>query len=158
MIIDVHADEALLDPKNLSKLINFHKKNIHFDIVVPHKKSLSSSDENIVKIISTKKNKVIYFSRAKAPFPYRKKGSYFHHLDIISFKPNALKKFKIFKKGFLEEIEGVELLRALENGLSIGTFEINTSSFSINTEKDLKNAKKILIKDKFIKKYFDKTN
>ena len=65
-------------------------------------------------------------------------------------------KFQEFKKGFLENIEGVELLRALENGLSIGTFEIKTSTFSINTRKDFKKAKKILSTDKILKKYINK--
>ena len=155
LIVDVHADEAILDPSNLTKLIKFHKKNNNFDIIVPHKKSFSSSDENVVKIVFTKKNKIIYFSRSQAPYPFRKKGSYYHHLDIISFKPKALKKFQKFKKGSLENIEGVELLRALENGLTLGTFEIKTNTFSINTQKDFKKAKKILNSDKFLKKYFD---
>ena len=26
LIIDIHADEAILDPKNIEKLIQFHKK------------------------------------------------------------------------------------------------------------------------------------
>lgn len=156
LVIDIHADEAILDPNNLTKLIKFHKKNRHFDIIVPYKKSLYCLDENVVKIIFTKEKKVIYFSRAQSPYPFRKKGSYYHHLDIISFKPHALKKFQKFKKGFLENIEGVELLRALENGLSIGTFEIKTSTFSINTRKDFKKAKKILSTDKILKKYINK--
>lgn len=156
LIIDVHADEAILDPKNLTKLINFHKKNMHFDIIVPHKKSISYVDENVVKVVFNQKNKIIYFSRAKAPYPFRSKGNFYHHLDIISFKPMALRKFKTFKKGKLEIIEGVELLRALENNLSIGTFEINTNTFSINTQKDFKKAKKILNKDKLTKKYIGK--
>ena len=82
--------------------------------------------------------------------------NFFHHLDIISFKPMALKKFKNFKKSKLEMIEGVELIRAIENNLSIGTFEINTNTFSINTEKDLKKAKNMLNKDKLTKKYIGK--
>ena len=55
LIIDVHADEAILDPKNLTKLINFHKNNMHFDIIVPHKKSTSYVDENVVKIVFNQK-------------------------------------------------------------------------------------------------------
>ena len=156
LIIDVHADEAILDPKNLTKLVNFHKKNMNFDIIVPHKKNSSSIDENVVKVIFSKNNKVIYFSRAKAPYPFRSKGNFYHHLDIISFKPQALKKFKNFKKGLLEQIEGIELLRAIENKLSIGTFEIDTKTFSINTQEDFKKAQKILSKDKLTKKYIGK--
>ena len=56
----------------------------------------------------------------------------------------------------LERIEGIELLRALENDFKIGTFEISTKTFSINTPKDLLLAKKIIKKDGHLKKYFDK--
>lgn len=158
LVIDVHADEAILNPNNIKKLINFHKKNFSkFDIVVPHKKSKFSKDENIVKIIFSKNNKILYFSRSVAPYPFRKKTSnFYHHLDYISFKPSALKKFKKFKIGALEQTEGIELLRALENNMNLGTFEISTNTFSINTEEDLRKAKEKFDRDQFFKKYFEK--
>ena len=157
LIIDIHADEAILDPKNIEKLIKFHKKNNQFDIVVPHKKSRVSGGENVVKIISDKNNKVLYFTRCDAPYGFRKKNnSFFHHLDIISFKPNALRKFSKLKVSNLESIEGVELMRALENNLKIGTFEIKTHTFSVNTPKDLSLVKKLMRKDKYFKKFYEK--
>ena len=38
---------------------------MNFDIIVPHKKSPYSIDENVVKVIFSQNNKVIYFSRGK---------------------------------------------------------------------------------------------
>ena len=156
LIIDVHADEGILNPNNLTKLINFHKKNKHFDIIVPHKKSRDSRDENVVKLVFSSNNKVLYFTRSKAPYPYKSRTNFFHHLDIISFKPEALKSFGKLKPSNLESIEGIELLRALENNFKIGTFEIPTKTFSINTPSDLISAKKIISSDNFLKKYIDK--
>mgnify|MGYP001189277037 FL=1 len=158
LFIDVHSDEAIINPKNVEKLISFHLKKNNFDIVVPHKVSNFSGGENIVKVIYNFKNqKVLYFSRSDSPYPFRKKkGVYFHHLDTISFKPKALKKFSKVKQGELEKIEGIELMRALENNLHVGTFSIKTDTFSINTPKDFKKAKSFLIKDKFFKKYREK--
>ena len=154
LVIDVHSDEALLDPKNLSNLINFHKKNKQFDIVVPHKISKEDGGKNVVKILTNKENKIIYFTRSKSPFDFKnKKPKYQHHLDIISFKKEVLKKFKKFKEGRLESFEGIELLRALENNLKMGSFPIATNTFSINTVQDLKKAKKFIKKDQVFKKY-----
>ena len=79
--------------------------------------------------------------------------NYFHHLDIISFKPSALTRFSKLKIGYLENLEGIELLRAIENKMKVGSFPIHTSSFSINTTDDVIRAKKIMKKDKFFKKY-----
>ena len=155
LFIDVHSDEAILNPKNVEKLINFHLKNYHFDIVVPNKTSNKSGGENVVKIIPNSNDKsIIYFSRSDAPYTFRKsKKMFFHHLDTISFKPNALKMFSKLGQGKLEKTEGIELLRAIENNFKVGTFSIKTSSFSINTMNDFKNAKNYLKKDKYFKRY-----
>ena len=155
LFIDVHSDEAILNPKNVDKLINFHLKNYHFDIVVPNKISNKSGGENVVKIIPNRNDKsIIYFSRSDAPYSFRKsKKTFFHHLDTISFKPNALKMFSKLGQGKLEKTEGIELLRAIENHFKVGTFSIKTSSFSINTMNDFKKAKNYLKKDKYFKRY-----
>ena len=42
------------------------------------------------------------------------------HLSIVSFKSSILKFIK-FKPGDIESIEGIELMRALENNLGVGT-------------------------------------
>ena len=155
LFIDVHSDEAILDPKNVEKLINFHLKNYYFDIVVPNKISNKSGGENVVKIIPNLRDKsIIYLSRSDAPYAFRKsKKNFYHHLDTISFKPNALKMFSKLGQGNLEKIEGIELLRAIENKFKLGTFSIKTSSFSINTINDFNKAKGYLKKDKYFKKY-----
>ena len=154
LFIDVHSDEAVLDPKNVERLIKFHIKNKRFDIVVPHKISNTSNGKNVVKIVFNKENKILYFSRANIPFAFRSnKHKFFHHLDIISFKPNVLKKFAKFPQGILEIEEGIELMRALENNFNVGTFPIKTNSFSINTMKDFNKAKKYLKNDKLYRKY-----
>ena len=35
LIVDVQCDSIFVNHKNLEKLVNFHKKNMHFDIVIP---------------------------------------------------------------------------------------------------------------------------
>ena len=157
LFIDIHSDEAILNPKNVEKLISFHLKNKKFDIIVPHKISKSSGGKNVVKLVFNKNKKIIYFSRADVPLAFRsKKKLFFHHLDTISFKPKALKNFSKLPQGELEKIEGIELMRALENGLKLGTLPIATSSFSINTPQDFLKADKFLKKDKLFKKYYEK--
>ena len=47
-------------------------------------------------------------------------------------------------------------MRALENGLNLGTLPIKTDSFSINTPQDISKAEKFLKKEKLFKKYFEK--
>ena len=154
LIIDVQGDEPLLNPRDIDLVINFHIDNPHFDIVVPSHPSSTPGTKNVVKIVSDKKGKVLYFSRAEIPYPFKKNNNtYFKHLSIISFKPEALKLFSKTEESDLEKIEGIELLRAIENGLKVGTFPIAGDSFPIDVKEDLKKALEIMPNDKIRKLY-----
>ena len=143
----------ILNPNHIDKVILWHLKNYKFDIVVPSLKFKYIDTPHIVKIVKSKK-KVLFFSRSKIPFPFKKDyNKYLKHLSIISFKPEALKKFRELKEGNLEKIEGIELMRALENNMSIGTFELKGDSFSVDTKGDFDKAQNYMIKDKFRKLY-----
>ncbi len=153
LYIDIQGDEPLIDPRHIDKVIEWHKRNFSFDVVVPFIKAKNIDSKNIVKIVKSKK-KILYFSRAKVPFPFKKKNNFFNkHLSIISFKPKALKQFKKFEESPLEKIEGIELMRALENNLNVGTFELKGKSFSVDTSGDFFKARKFMIKDRWLTKY-----
>ena len=153
LYIDIQGDEPLLDPNHIDKVIDWHFNNLNFDIVVPSLKSNIVDSPHIVKIVKSKK-KVLYFSRSLVPYPFKRKQKYIYkHLSIISFRPDSLKKFKLLKQGTLEKIEGVELMRALENNMNIGTFNLEGSSFSVDTKNDFLKAVKFMNIDKIRKKY-----
>jgi|TARA_Y100000389_G_C17467924_1_gene527434 3-deoxy-manno-octulosonate cytidylyltransferase (CMP-KDO synthetase) len=154
LVIDIQCDEVFLKPNHLDKLVDFHKKNKNFDIVIPHSQLFKYNNKNIVKIIDNGKGKIIYLSRADTPFYFRKKQSFLKkHLDFISFKKESLLNYCKLKKSKNEKIESVELLRAIDNNFNLGTIKINTDIFSINTQLDLEKAKIIMKKCKIRKKY-----
>ena len=74
-------------------------------------------------------------------------------MSIISFKPEALNKFATLPISNLEKVEGIELLRALENGLTLGTTVFEGSSFSVDVEEDFIKAKEIMLNDETRKRY-----
>jgi len=75
-------------------------------------------------------------------------------LSIISFTPNALRMYAEMPESPLERVEGVELLRAIENNLTIGTFELSGDSFSVDVGQDYANAIIAMKKDQL----FNSTN
>lgn len=153
-IIDIQGDQPLIDPNSIDKTIEFHKKNRHFDIVLPSMPIMEEPDNvSLVKNIFSG-NRIIYFSREKTPYNYKnKKITYYKNLSVISFKPDALKKFYESKMGELEKIEGIELMRALELGMKIGTFVIRGSDFAVDINADLFKAINMMPKDKIRKLY-----
>jgi 3-deoxy-manno-octulosonate cytidylyltransferase (CMP-KDO synthetase) len=155
LILDIQCDNVFLDFKDLNKIIKFHQKNKSHDIVIPHSITSEKENRNFVKIVSNNDNKILSLSRADIPYNYyAKKYNLKKHLDFISFTEKGLFKYsKLKKKSTLEKIENIELLRAVENEINVGTYGPLKNILSINTKEDFKNAKKIMIKDKIIKYY-----
>ena len=155
LIIDIQGDQPLVDPTDIDKVIEFHKKNKNFDIVAPcmiAKDNVNS--RNLVKVVFSNNGKVLYFSRAKIPFDYKeKKIKYYRDLSIISFHPQALKKYSKMKMGIVENAEGIELIRAIENNLNLGTFVVKGSGFAVDVNQDLMRAIDIMPKDRIRKLY-----
>jgi 3-deoxy-manno-octulosonate cytidylyltransferase (CMP-KDO synthetase) len=143
LVVDIQGDEIFIDPKLIDKLIQFHLKNLKYDIIVPCTKTENYKDKSIVKFVFNKKFEVVNMTRkdlycdSDTQFLYKQ-------VDVISFKPEKLKLFARLKKTTNEKKNNIELLRAIDNGLKIKTFIVNTDSFSINTKIDYIKAKKYL--------------
>lgn len=154
LIVDIQGDEPLISPDHIDKVINFHKKNIEADIILPTLKIKLADNQNLIKVVTDNKKNVLYLSRAKIPLEFKKKNSFFKkHLSIISFKKDALIKYSSSKKSNLEKIEDIELLRALEIGLKIKTLDLVGDSFSVDVIEDFIKAKEKFKTDKILKKY-----
>ena len=114
-VVDVQGDEPFVDPKDIDRVIDFHKKKAMFDIVVPSMLAEhNASSRNLVKVVFSDNGKILYFSRALVPFDYKDvKNKYYRDLSIVSFKYDALKKYNFFKQGKIEKIESIELILSL---------------------------------------------
>jgi len=154
-VVDVQGDEPFVDPKDIDKVIDFHKKKPVFDIVVPSMLADHNVlSRNLVKVVFSDNGKILYFSRALVPFDYNDvKNLYYRDLSIVSFKYDALKKYNNFKQGKIEKIEGIELIRAIENNLNLGTFKATNSGFAVDVNQDLMKAIDLMPTDKIRKLY-----
>lgn len=154
LIVDIQGDEPLLSPLHIDQVVDFHKKNLEADIILPNLKIKAVNNTNLVKIVTNKKNEVIYISRANIPYQFKEQLNYYKkHLSIISFKPEALLKYGKSKISDLEKIEDVELLRALYIGLKIKTLNLKGDSFSIDVFEDYTKAQSVMSQDKYFKIY-----
>jgi 3-deoxy-manno-octulosonate cytidylyltransferase (CMP-KDO synthetase) len=157
LIIDVQGDEPLINPNNIDNTIKFFKKK-KFEIVVPNitiQKKINN--ESIVKILSNFSGRILWMSRSKLPCFYNKKESFFQkHLSVIVFTKKSLHEYCSFSLSKYEKIESIELLRAIENNMILGTTSLKGDSFSIDTVKDYKKALLFFKKDKIKYRYLSK--
>jgi len=153
-IIDIQGDEPLVDPKSIDLVVEQTIKNSsNFDIVLPHLTPCAEKNKHIVKVISSGK-KVMFLTRSDSPYPFNNESILKKHLSVIGFNYKSLKKFSSLPQGELEKIESIELLRALEGGMSIMTFPIDADSFSVDTIEDFERAERALLRCELFRKHY----
>ncbi len=103
-------------------------------------------DPNVVKVVASlapraTMGRALYFSRAPVPAG---EGPLHHHIGIYAFRRRALARFVALEPGVLERREGLEQLRALENGMRMGLALIDSVPFGVDTPADLERARALL--------------
>ena len=155
LIVDVQGDETLTNPNSIDKLIKFHLKNKYKpEIVIPTRIMSYNSSNTMVRVLSSKSNRIMYLSRANIPHNYKKSVSFVDkHVSVITFSYSGLMKYKKLKESTLESIEDIELLRALENDMKVFSYRIKEKSFSVDINDDYLKAKIAMSNDPYRDKY-----
>ena len=77
------------------------------------------------------------------------KNNFFTHIGIYAYTNNFLQIFTKLKETFLEKLECLEQLRAIENGYKLYLVETKYKSLAVDTAKDLQ---KVIAQIKYDKK------
>ena len=159
VIVNVQGDEPLITNRVIDALIRPFTENpgLKMSTVmarISDKRELFNP--NVVKVVCDGNGDAIYFSRS--PIPYRKSrtmtlpfeieneelGVWFKHVGIYGYKRSFLLEFAGMPAGTLEKMEGLEQLRALENGIRIHVEKTDYSGIGIDTNEDYLQLKALL--------------
>lgn len=123
-VINIQGDEPLLDPA----LVDTLAKTLRDDLTLPMITAASPvtedaliCDSNVVKVTISGNGNALYFSRS--PIPFRRDLTTqiptYRHLGIYGYRTDFLRHFVSLPPSALEICEGLEQLRALEDGACI---------------------------------------
>ena len=70
------------------------------------------------------------------------KCQFYRHIGIYGYRKDFLLKFVNMEQSYLEKVEKLEQLRALENGFKIKMIEADSSLLGIDTQEDYEEALK----------------
>lgn len=164
IIVNLQGDEPLIEPAMIDEAI----RPLLDDSTIPIstlKTRITDekevTDPNVVKVVTDKNDFALYFSRL--PIPYvrdRGQGSgrsfnpnprplipghiHYKHIGLYVYRRDFLLKFARIKPTPLEEAEGLEQLRALENGYRIKVVETAHQSIGVDTIEDLERVREIV--------------
>lgn len=165
IILNIQGDEPFIDTEVIDTVLKLMIKDQN--VVMASAKTYMTDiadffNPAVVKVICDQNDRAIYFSRAPIPYfrdeflQYKRNGklnreiinkicsSTYKHIGIYGYQWEFLMKFTKMKEGFLESVEKLEQLRALENGIIIKVPTVNYNGFGIDTPADLEKARKIL--------------
>ena len=155
IVINVQGDEPFIEPSLIEALVNsFSNSEISMSSAmskINNVKDLQNS--NVVKVVVDHHNNALFFSRSLLPFPrdvkeisiakeVLEKYQFFRHIGIYGYRKDFLLKFVNMEQSYLEKVEKLEQLRALENGFKIKMIEAESSLIGIDTQEDYEEALK----------------
>jgi len=102
---------------------------------------------NAVKVVTALDGRALYFSRSAIPLDRDGRGfsGYRKHLGIYAYRKAALERFAALPPSPLEQVERLEQLRLLENGIAIYVAEAHGDTIGVDTEDDLRRAESLLL-------------
>lgn len=148
IVINVQGDEPFIAPTTVQKIARLLQAQPECDIasaVAPTLDENKINDPNCVKAVLNREGKALYFSRSRVPYKRElteenKKVPYWQHCGIYGYQRKALERFVSLPPSPLEQLEKLEQLRALEDGMTLKCVVIDSAGPAIDTAHDLQAA------------------
>jgi len=139
IVVNIQGDEPLISPALIDGLVDVLRHQPEVDMVTaatPVADAVVLEDANVVKVVTNRQGRALYFSRSRIPFPRREDVpglTWLRHKGIYGYRSTFLERFVGWPPGVLEQAEGLEQLRALENGASIHVVRTDDDSPGVDT-------------------------
>jgi 3-deoxy-manno-octulosonate cytidylyltransferase (CMP-KDO synthetase) len=157
VVVNVQGDEPLIDPRLIDQVAGLlldHDEDMA-TLAAPVTGLEAFLDPNVVKVVTDLRGRALYFSRAPVPWnrdaapaglaSQRDGSAGRRHIGIYAYRVAALRCLATLAPTPLEQIERLEQLRALENGLSIRVADaLVPPGADVNTAEDLRRVTELL--------------
>ena len=166
MIVNLQGDAPFTPPGHVIAVLDLLKIEPGFDVATPYiqltwdaldQMRLDKVDTPFsgTSVISDENGKALWFSKNILPAIRNEESlrktaplsPVCRHIGLYAYRKSALEKYVSLPQGYWEQLEGLEQLRCLENGLSIGCVKVEPSEVAISgidTPEDLRRAEAIL--------------
>ncbi len=151
IVVNLQGDEPLLDPADADRLVEALDSDPAAGLAtLAHALDDPQQwrDPNVVKVLVGNDGRALYFSRAPLPgaFPGSEDRGWelaLRHVGIYAWRVGILRRFLALPRGGLELAEGLEQLRALENGIPIQVAAAARPAIGVDTPEDLERVRRL---------------
>jgi len=147
-VINVQGDEPLVTGEQIRALATgLAGEAAIATLAVPFTRPQDFANPNQVKVVRDRAGYALYFSRSPIPFARDNAGQVdaewlaahrcYRHLGLYAYQADFLSAFSSLQPGFLENIEKLEQLRAMEHGYRIHVGITDQATIGIDTPEDI---------------------
>lgn len=153
IIINVQGDEPLLQPDQISSLVEcFDKEGTELaTLIIPVSTAADLFNESECFVVFDKAKNALYFSRSVIPHirgyhktKWLEHHTFYKHLGMYAYTPDSLRDFAEMEMTPLEQAESLEQNRWLENGRKIAIAITEHDSIPVDTIDDLEKVREII--------------
>lgn len=150
LVVNIQGDEPLIDPRMIDECVRAIEENVGVGLSTVKKRVREDvfQDPGVVKVVCDPRGRALYFSRSLVPYPRTRTADFavFEHIGLYAYTKECLLRLASLPPTPLEQIEGLEQLRALENGIAIQVVETECTGelISVDTVEDLERVRRIL--------------
>lgn len=161
--VNVQGDAVLTPPRVIGALAAALRDDGDTDLVTPAVRMSEAAYRRLVEqkragqvggttVTFDRQGRALYFSKQIIPFlrVVEEPLPVFRHIGLYGFQPAALARFVGLEPGPLERAEGLEQLRALENGMTIRVVEVDYAGrthWSIDSPEDVVVAERLIAEE-----------
>ncbi len=156
LVVNLQGDEPLMPPDCLdqvAEVLHSTSEAAAASLYWPIESADEVGDSNVVKVVTDRAGRALYFSRAPIPHPRGRAVSdvlsqgfgWKRHIGLYAYRAGALKAFTSMPPSPLEQLEKLEQLRFLEAGRVIRMERARRFiPAGVDTPDDLRRVEKIL--------------
>lgn len=154
VVVNVQGDEPMLNPGQLNELVACFNQDTATEIstlVTPVQRLDDLFNKGEVFVTFDQHNNALYFSRSVIPHVHGTDKSkwldhatFYKHLGLYAFRPEALRNFAEMDQGAYEQLESLEQLRWLQAGRKMKVAISHHDSIPVDTVDDLERVRRLI--------------
>jgi 3-deoxy-manno-octulosonate cytidylyltransferase (CMP-KDO synthetase) len=144
LVVNIQGDEPLVQPAMIEELVQALRSDPECPmstLAFPGTSEEDYHNPNVVKVVTNRRGRALYFSRSPLPFrrdPLDSPLAFLKHMGFYAYRHAFLQTFARLPVTALEEQEKLEQLRALEHGYSIGVALSPVETHGVDAPEDVK--------------------
>ncbi len=146
VVVNIQGDEPALHPDMLTELIRpFDDPAVQATTLIRREKPPAADNPDQVWVTVDRNANALYFSRARIPMDFAATDAPgYRHIGLYAYRLPTLRSFVHLGPGRLEQIEKLEQLRLLENGIPIRTVLTRHRSQGVDRPADVETVTGLL--------------